>query len=50
MSATPHAAAHIYNKFDFTKPCQKCALANEQTARNIDRCEWGPISVREAIS
>ncbi|XGW03717.1 hypothetical protein V3C99_015134 [Haemonchus contortus] len=37
MSATPHAAPHIYNKFDFTKPCQRCALQNEHTARKIDR-------------
>ncbi|CAD6190073.1 unnamed protein product [Caenorhabditis auriculariae] len=37
MSATPHAAAHIYSKFDFTKPCQKCALRNEHIARKIDR-------------
>ncbi|CAJ0947795.1 unnamed protein product, partial [Mesorhabditis belari] len=37
VSATPHAAAHIYNKFDFTKPCTKCALENERTARKIDR-------------
>ncbi|KAL6741909.1 hypothetical protein Aduo_015116 [Ancylostoma duodenale] len=37
MSATPHATAHVYSKFDFTKPCQKCALQNEHTARKIDR-------------
>ncbi|CAI4223226.1 unnamed protein product [Auanema sp. JU1783] len=37
MSATPHAAAHIYSKYDFTKPCQKCALRNERIARRIDR-------------
>ncbi|GMR59987.1 hypothetical protein PMAYCL1PPCAC_30182, partial [Pristionchus mayeri] len=36
MSATPHAAAHIYNKFDFTKPCQKCSLNNERIAKKID--------------
>ncbi|EYB92410.1 hypothetical protein Y032_0194g1432 [Ancylostoma ceylanicum] len=40
MSATPHATAHVYSKFDFTKPCQKCALQNEHTARKIDRCEF----------
>lgn len=38
MSATPHAAAHIYSKYDFTKPCQKCAYENEKTARKIDKC------------
>ncbi|CAJ0591297.1 unnamed protein product [Cylicocyclus nassatus] len=37
MSAAPHATAHIYSKYDFTKPCQKCALQNEHTARKIDR-------------
>ncbi|GMS81627.1 hypothetical protein PENTCL1PPCAC_3802, partial [Pristionchus entomophagus] len=36
MSATPHAAAHIYNKFDFSKPCQKCSLHNERIAKRID--------------
>ncbi|VDL76262.1 unnamed protein product [Nippostrongylus brasiliensis] len=39
MSATPHAAAHLYSKFDFSKPCQKCAMQNEHIARKIDRCE-----------
>ncbi|PIO64156.1 hypothetical protein TELCIR_14226, partial [Teladorsagia circumcincta] len=29
MSATPHAAAHIYSKFDFTKPCQRFLLDPE---------------------
>lgn len=38
MSATPHAAAHIYNKFDFTKPCQKCSMNNERIAKRIDHC------------
>lgn len=37
MSASPHASAHIYSKFDFSKPCQKCALQNEHIARKIDR-------------
>ncbi|WKY10816.1 hypothetical protein Q1695_002851 [Nippostrongylus brasiliensis] len=37
MSATPHAAAHLYSKFDFSKPCQKCAMQNEHIARKIDR-------------
>ncbi|GMT11949.1 hypothetical protein PFISCL1PPCAC_3246, partial [Pristionchus fissidentatus] len=36
MSATPHAAAHIYNKFDFSKPCQKCSMDNERRAKKID--------------
>uniref|UniRef100_A0A158P926 Neur_chan_LBD domain-containing protein n=1 Tax=Angiostrongylus cantonensis TaxID=6313 RepID=A0A158P926_ANGCA len=36
MSATPNVTAHNY-KFEIMKPCQKCALKNEHTARKIDR-------------
>ncbi|KAK0412668.1 hypothetical protein QR680_006344 [Steinernema hermaphroditum] len=37
MAATPHGGAHLYSKFDSSKPCQKCANENEMIARQIDK-------------
>ncbi|VDK51146.1 unnamed protein product [Anisakis simplex] len=37
MSATPQVSSSFFNKFDPSKPCQKCATANEFIARQIDK-------------
>ena len=46
-------AAHTnptYSKFDFTKPCSRCAYENEMIARKIDQCGFQSRSENEGSS